>query len=250
MRAEGFQSQRMARRSAKAIMEELARLANASNCDGLAISFAGWIDADGKGISAGPNIGWGKERLVKLANDYGLACHLENDLDARAWGEWLALSTQEKKQGDLLVINAGSGFALGLVVGGKVLRGARRRAGEIGHIRTDLSTATNPCVESILGGAHHTSGQLDDPEFQTTWLAQATQVLAPVITAFDPAHIIATGGILDNRVDLLRRLNDQLIKVLPPAWWGSLELRPSASGEERARIGVVDLAQRAQNSED
>ena len=250
MRAEGFQPQRMARRSAKAIMEQLARFARDSNCHGLAISFAGWIDADGQGISAGPDIGWGKEHLVQIASDYGLACHLENDLDARAWGEWIAMSRHEQEQGDLLVINAGSGFALGLVVGGKVLRGARRRAGEIGHIRTNLKTETNEYIESILGGAHHTPGQLDDPAFQEVWIAQATQVLAPVITAFDPAHIVATGGILDNRVDLMQRLNAQLIKVLPPAWWSTLELQPSASGEERARIGVVDLAQRAQNGED
>jgi predicted NBD/HSP70 family sugar kinase len=248
MRADGFQPQRMARRSAQAIMEQLALFAKEAQCGGLAISFAGWIDADGQGISAGPNIGWGNERLVHIANGYGLACHLENDLDARAWGEWTALTEEEQSQGDLLVINAGSGFALGLVVGGKLLRGARRRAGEIGHIQRRFDATTTDCIERILGGAHHTPGQLDDPAFQAGWLTQATQVLAPVITAFDPAHIVATGGILDNRPELMQRLNERLIEVLPPAWWGALKLEPSVSGEERARIGVIDLAQRAQST--
>mgnify|MGYP001173591923 CR=1 FL=1 len=248
MRADGFKPQRMARRSAQAIMDQLARFADESQCDGLAISFAGWIDADGQGISAGPNIGWGSERLVHIANQHGLACHLENDLDARAWGEWLALSPQQQSQGDLLVINAGSGFALGMVVGGKLLRGARRRAGEIGHIQRSLDASTRGCVEQILGGAHHAPSQLDDPIFQADWLAQATQILAPVITAFDPHYIIATGGILDNRPELMQRLSAQLVETLPPEWWGALKFHPSASGEERARIGVVDLAKRAWDS--
>ena len=145
---DGFQPQRMARRSAQAIMEQLA-CANEAKCGGLAISFAGWIDADGQGISAGPNIGWGQERLVQIAKIYGLACHLENDLDARAWGEWTALTPDEQAQGDLLVINAGSGFALGLVVGGKLLRGARRRAGEIGHIQKRFDATTTDCIEAF-----------------------------------------------------------------------------------------------------
>ncbi len=248
MRADGFQPQRMARRSAQAIMGQLAQFANEAQCGGLAISFAGWIDADGQGISAGPNIGWGQEQLVQLASNYGLACHLENDLDARAWGEWTALNPEEQAKGDLLVINAGSGFALGLVVGGKLLRGARRRAGEIGHIQRRFDATTKDCIERVLGGAHHSPGQLDNPGFQDDWLTQATQVLAPVITAFDPAHIIATGGILDNRPELMERLNQELIEVLPPAWWSELKLKPSTSGEERARIGVIDLAQRAQHT--
>jgi len=140
------------------------------------------------------------------------------------------------------VINAGSGFALGLVVGGKLLRGARRRAGEIGHIQRSFDASTRGYVEQILGGAHHAPGQLDDPIFQADWLTQATQILAPVITAFDPQYIVATGGILDNRPELVQRLSTQLIETLPPAWWGALEFHPSASGETRARVGVVDLA--------
>lgn len=245
MRADGFEPQRMAGRSAQAIIQQLARYASESQCNGLAISFAGWIDADGQGISAGPNIGWGNERLVQMANDFGLACHLENDLDARAWGEWIALSPSEQAQGDLLVINAGSGFALGLVVAGKLVRGARRRAGEIGHLQRRYDATTTDCIERILGGAHHATGQLDDPAFEADWLDQATQVLAPVIAAFDPAHIVATGGILDNRPELMQRLNEQLIEILPPAWWSTLKLQPSASGEERARIGVIDLAEQS-----
>lgn len=240
----------MAGRSAPAVVARLAEQAKAQGHTGLAISFAGWIDADGQGISAAPNLGWGSENLTELARAHDLSCHLENDLDARAWGEWLALDRLEQQRGDLMVINAGSGFALGLVVGGNLLRGVHRRAGEIGHLRTGslmrCGCGTQGCIETQLGGAHHTLGSWEQPGFEEQWIDQATQALAPVIAALDPAHIIATGGILDHRKGLVSRLNQSLIKVLPEVWWSGLELVSSQGGEELARRGVVELAQSAQ----
>jgi len=230
-------------------MDRLAGLAKAQGHDGLAISFAGWIDTDGQGISAAPNLGWKSENLTELARAHDLSCHLENDLDARAWGEWLALGSLKQQRGDLMVINAGSGFALGLVVGGQLIRGFHRRAGEIGHLRTGslmrCGCGTQGCIETLLGGAHHQLDSWGQPGFEEQWIEQATQVLAPVITALDPAHIIATGGILDHRKNLIDRLNESLIKVLPRAWWSGLELVASQGGEELARRGVVELAQSA-----
>ena len=243
----------MAQRSAAAVMDLLAERALQGGFGGLAISFAGWIDADGRGISAGPNIGWGAEALTDYAAAHGLRCHLENDLDARAWGEWQALSPEAQRQGDLMVINAGSGFALGMVIGGQLLRGHHRRAGEVGHLRG--AARRHPehgevdIVEGILGGAFHRPGDLDDAAFTARWLDQAEQTLAPVIAALDPAHLIATGGILDNRPDLLGALNQRLIQCLPKAWWGTLELKASGAGEALARRGAVDLAERAAQTE-
>ena len=231
-------------------MARLAELAKAQNHTGLAISFAGWIDADGQGISAGPNLGWGAEKLNEIAGSHDLSCHLENDLDARAWGEWLALSSDQQQRGDLMVINAGSGFALGLVMSEQLVRGVHRRAGEIGHLRTSSQAlcgcGTRGCIETLLGGAHHQPDSWNQPGFEAQWIGQAVRYLAPVITALDPAHIIATGGILDHRSGLVERLNEALVEVLPKAWWANLKLTRSRGGEELARRGVVELAQSAQ----
>ena len=57
-------------------MDLLAERTLQGGFGGLAISFAGWIDADGRGISAGPNIGWGAEALTDYAAAHGLRCHL------------------------------------------------------------------------------------------------------------------------------------------------------------------------------
>ena len=172
----------------------------------MAISFAGWIEVGGSGIKAGPNLGWGELPLVSMFEAEGLACHLENDLDARAWGEWLTLDSEARALGDLMVINAGSGFALGLVVAGQLRRGYHRRAGEVGHWRSGIAgqcgCGEEGCVESLLGGANLQKVDLDDPDFRRRWIDLAVATLAPVIAALDPAHIIATGGILDHRPPL------------------------------------------------
>ena len=225
-----------------AVMAHIAERARVGGHDGAAISFAGWIDPNGRTISAGPNLGWGPVDLSAMAAAHGLALHLENDLDARAWGEFLAWGGR----GDLMVINAGSGFAVGLVCGGRLLRGAHRRAGEIGHLRMAddgrCGCGSEGCVEALLGGAHHAPERFDEPAFVARWLDRACAVVAPVIAAVDPAHLIATGGIFDARPELVEAFQRQLIDRLPEAWWGELVLHPSAGGEGLARRGAVALA--------
>jgi predicted NBD/HSP70 family sugar kinase len=74
----------------------------------------------------------------------------------------------------------------------------------------------------------------------------AVATLAPVIAALDPGQTIATGGLLDHRPELRLELQTRLRQALPEAWFGGFELLPSVGGEALARLGVLDLARRAQ----
>tara|TARA_Y100001934_G_scaffold270292_1_gene354982 strand:+ start:1358 stop:1972 length:615 start_codon:yes stop_codon:yes gene_type:complete len=196
----------------------------------------------------GPNLGWSDVPLVEMAAARGLRCHLENDLDARAWGEFLALGAPADES--LVVLNAGSGFALGLVVEGRLVRGRRRRAGEIGHLV--LGPPEKPCgcgdlgcVEAALGGAMAAPGSFDEALYRQRWLALAAPVAAPVITALDPHHVLGVGGVLENRPELFRDLERSIARLLPRRWFGDFRLQPS-EGESLALLGVVDLARRAE----
>ena len=137
-----------------------------------------------------------------------------------------------------------------MVVAGQLRRGVHRRAGEVGHWRPGreglCGCGAKGCVEHVLGGAHQEKSNLDEPAFRQRWLAVAVATLAPVISALDPARIIATGGIFDHRAPLVSELQAALVKALPQAWWGDLCLQASDGGESLARLGVVDLAQRQQ----
>ena len=59
------------------------------------------------------------------------------------------LSPEAQRQGDLVVINAGSGFALGMVIGGPLLRGHHRRAGEVGHLAARLNATEHGEVDIV-----------------------------------------------------------------------------------------------------
>jgi predicted NBD/HSP70 family sugar kinase len=227
----------------------LAEQATSEGKTGLAISFAGWLSDDGKSVESAPNLGWNGEPLSALAAGYGLDCHLENDVDARAWGEWLNRN-QADSCDDLLVINAGSGFALGMVLDRRLRRGARRRAGEVGHWRPGLDgrcgCGSLGCAESLLGGAHYEAVDFDKKALCERWLELAVATLAPAISALDPGQIIATGGLLDHRPELRLELQTRLRQALPERWFSGLELLPSVGGEALARHGVLDLARQAQ----
>lgn len=249
LRSGEAQPRRSAGLSPEALIALLAEQAKAEGKAGLAISFAGWLSDDGNSVEAAPNLGWNAVPLGALAADYGLDCHLENDVDARAWGEWLNRS-QGAPDGDMLVINAGSGFALGMVLDHRLRRGARRRAGEVGHWRPELKgrcgCGSLGCAESLLGAAHHEPSDFDDQVLRCRWLDLAVATLAPVIAALDPGQIIATGGLLDPRPELRLELQTRLRQALPEHWFSELELLPSVGGEALARRGVLDLARQAQ----
>ena len=104
---------RLEDRSPEAILDQLITV---SEGRGVAVSFAGWLCPEGRRVMQGPNLGWVDVPFVEMAAAAVLNCHLENDLDARAWGEYMALETTEPRS--LIALNAGSGFALGLVVQG------------------------------------------------------------------------------------------------------------------------------------
>jgi glucokinase len=231
------------------LIAQLAEQAKAEGKTGLAISFAGWLSDDGSCAEAAPNLAWNRTPLSALAADYGLDCHLENDVDARAWGEWINRQ-KYNPGGDMLVINAGSGFALGMVLDHRLRRGARRRAGEVGHWRPGLKGRCGcgalGCAESLLGAAHHEPSDFDKTALRQRWLDLAVATLAPVIAALDPGQTIATGGLLDHRPELRLELQTRLRQALPEAWFGGFELLPSVGGEALARLGVLDLARRAQ----
>ena len=226
----------------------IERLAEQAEGRGLAVSFAGWLSPDGRRVMQGPNLGWEDVPLVDLAAARGLPCHLENDLDARAWGEFRALGASQHES--LLVLNAGSGFAMGLVVNGQLLRGYHRRAGEVGHLvlgaRDRLCGCGDlGCAETLLGGANTAHDSFDDQAFRQQWLTLAAQVAAPVIAAVDPHYILGVGGILENRPALLGALESEIAALLPRRWFNGFRLRPS-EGERLALSGVVDLARRAE----
>jgi predicted NBD/HSP70 family sugar kinase len=82
--------------------------------------------------------GWDQVRVAnEMSARLGLPVHLDNDANLAAIAElhWGA----GRKASDLIYITASTGIGAGLVVGGRLFRGAGGTAGEIGHTTIDDS---------------------------------------------------------------------------------------------------------------
>jgi len=123
------------------IVEAIVESANEcrENCDGFqvkAISTAvpGTVNVSDGIIITAPNLTVLNDfRMVAaLENKLGIKAVLENDANVAAVGEnWLGVSKGCKNS---IYVTLGTGVGGGIIIDGKVLRGAGGRAGEIGHL--------------------------------------------------------------------------------------------------------------------
>lgn len=89
----------------------------------------------------------------------GVPVRVENDVKAAALGaDALRAASRDGDQGSMAFLNVGTGIAAGIVTGGRLWRGARGTAGEVGHISIDPSgppcrCGQRGCIEAFSGGA-------------------------------------------------------------------------------------------------
>jgi predicted NBD/HSP70 family sugar kinase len=91
-----------------------------------------------------------------LADRLGCAVHVENDVNAGALGAAALLDVHPPS--NLAYLSIGTGLAAGLVLGGRIHRGATGGAGEVGHVpvRADGPRCTCGqvgCAETLGSGA-------------------------------------------------------------------------------------------------
>lgn len=122
----------------EAIEDAIAGLVNelASRHDitGVGVGAAGYIDKDRSTVLFSPNLAWRSLDLkADLAERIDLPIVIENDANAAAWGEFQYGAGEDVD--DLLLLTVGTGVGGGIVLDGKLHRGAFGVAAEIGHLR-------------------------------------------------------------------------------------------------------------------
>jgi glucokinase len=113
-------------------------------CPALCLAAPGTMD-HGEGVVVfSPNfLGWSRVPLREmLGTSLGLPVLLENDANAAAWGEhWGGAGRGE---GNLVMFTLGTGVGGGVVADGRLLRGSRGMAGELGHLSV-VAPGGRPC---------------------------------------------------------------------------------------------------------
>ncbi|UVI29164.1 ROK family protein [Paenibacillus spongiae] len=79
-----------------------------------------------------------------LMNDFGIPTYIEHDAKAGALAHWW-LGEPHQERGVMIYVAAGQGVGAGIVVDGKVYRGALGMAGEIGHMSIDYKGPQCEC---------------------------------------------------------------------------------------------------------
>ena len=89
--------------------------------------------------------------------ELGVPVRVENDVKAAAVGAYALRPAGSAADGSMAYLNLGTGIAAGIVTGGRLWRGARGTAGEVGHISIDprgplCRCGQRGCIEALAGG--------------------------------------------------------------------------------------------------
>jgi glucokinase len=101
---------------------------------GVGVGAAGWFDRSGDTVLFSPHLAWRNTALRQdLTRRLQLPLWVGNDADAAAWAEYRFGAARGAELA--LVITLGTGIGGGIVLGGRLQRGAHGVAGEWGHMR-------------------------------------------------------------------------------------------------------------------
>lgn len=124
---------------------------------GLGVNLPGIVDHRSGTVRHSPLFGWAQVPIAeRLREAVGLPVLVENDVNALAAAQaWFGLG---RRHDSFLVVTVGRGVGLGIVIDGKVYRGPRGGAGEVGHTSCTpraprVMTTETTTLEQRLGDA-------------------------------------------------------------------------------------------------
>ena len=126
--------------------------------EGIGFGFPGQVDYKEGIVRNAPNIpGWVEVPIAKIfESEFHIPTRVDNDVRCAALGE-LNYGAGKGCE-NLICITVGTGIGSGLIVNGKLVRGASNAAGEIGHIKLQIhdgpicGCGDTGCLEAFASG--------------------------------------------------------------------------------------------------
>ena len=190
--------------------------------ESIGVGLPGTIDLESGYVRHAVNLGLHELDFgTELGALLGLPVRVENDVNAAAFGLFRRL-TEHRESGaprSMAYLNLGTGVAAGLVLDGKLWRGSRGGAGEIGHIPVDpdgvmCNCGQRGCLETVASGsaiarlwptAHPrpveelfgaaASGDVHARDVQRTLVENVASAVRVLILAVDVDLVVLGGGI-------------------------------------------------------
>ncbi|MFD0900858.1 ROK family transcriptional regulator [Actinomadura sediminis] len=209
-----------------------------------------------------------------IGQELGCPVLVDNDVNLMALGE--LTSGVARSVDDFLLVKIGTGIGCGIVVDGSIYRGVSGSAGDIGHIRVDddgpvCACGNAGCLEAYFGGAAlardaaaaaasgesahlaallETHGELTGEHVSIAAAAgdaasvriireggrHVGQVLAGLVSFFNPGLVIIAGGVAGLGHTLLAEIRSVVYRRSAPLATGNL---PIVLSELAGAAGVV-----------
>ncbi len=122
---------------------------------GVGLGVPGLVDLQQGELKFAPNLGWKDTPLRQLwSQRFSLPVFVENDAKAAAMGEYYF--GVARGQGNFIFLHAGVGLGAGILIDGKLFRGSRGYAAEVGHMIIDpggelCGCGKRGCWETLVG---------------------------------------------------------------------------------------------------
>lgn len=216
------------------IVEVVQELRQSHPVDALGIGAAGWIDELRSTVLFAPNLAWRMEPLRdKLAEQIDIPIVVENDANVAAWAEFRYGAAADADD-SMVMFTIGTGIGGGIVLDGKLVRGAHGMAAELGHIEVvpdghPCGCGRLGCIEQYASGSalvrYAREGAGMDSAGASRLLAAAdgdpTRINGPMVTeaarAGDPVAIDAFnrigGWLAVSLADMVQILDPQVIVI-------------------------------------
>lgn len=178
--------------------------------EAVGISCGGPLNSRTGVVQSPPNLpGWDQIPIVGIMQDaLGIPAFLQNDANACALVEWKYGAGRGRS--DMVFLTMGTGMGAGVIADGRLLRGCRDMAGEVGHIRMEpdgpVGYGKAGSYEGFTSGGgiarlacmlrEKWSAQGDAPLWQEQDQALSTRILAEYANAGDrhALHVFEIAG--------------------------------------------------------
>ena len=268
-------------RTADAIISELLRVIAAMRkahpeIEAVGIGLPGFVDSTNGIVHELTNVqGWDEVALVALLREKtGLRAVIENDANAMAYGEFIHGAAKGAR--NAICVTLGTGVGGGLILEGRLYRGSRLAAGEIGHMSIDSHGprgvyGTPGDLETYVGNRQiaeraerlYTASGQDRPLEKCTpadiaalagqgdriaialWDAIGTDIgaaLADGVWLLNPDTIVIGGGIAAAGDIVIAPIRRTICERTSDLFHERLRVVPATLGNDAGIIGAAELA--------
>ena len=246
---------------------------------GIGIASPGPLDISKGCVDGSPNLpGWSGYSIEQgLSSFFNLPARIDNDANAAALGEYKFGAGKNKK--NMVYITVSTGIGGGVIVDGRLMRGANGNAAELGHLTLNINGPACPCGangcfemyasgtaiarrtrEAIQAGArsqilslagslekittHHILAALqkEDELAKKIWNETTEYLgrgLAVVINTFNPELIVVGGGVTAAGELLFTPVREKALRYAFPRLAAVCSIVPAGLG---SNVGVVGAA--------